>query len=413
MFFHRTRRTCVLVPAILITFPLYFIIFLLYKENFPGFHTAKKLVKANVIEIDDNDSQTTKPMNNPYFMGKEEESSIQEETLEMKLNEIREKEEPFAFIPDISNGNLLQDIDTGEIVPNRDQSAKQIFFVETSHPEGGFLEINPREACAIESAAKMHPEYLIYVLFAGRIAIDLNGNSTKIVRNLLEANKNVHFRRLDVVKFAEGTPMEVFFKSGRYKNSKHLPTHLADILRLVTLWKYGGLYFDLDVVVIKNHAELGESFLVKSLNRMLMSGTMQFGGHGIGHTFVEDCLKDLVKHFRGGSWAGNGPDLVTRRMQALCGTRILTEMTEERCQGMKVLEMKLFLPIWYPSHKMYFASSYSNKVFKMVENSYTAHIFNHMNHHLKLRKGWKAGYLNLAEKYCPVVYGTLDDGDPF
>lgn len=415
MYFHRTRRTCVLISAIWITLPLYLLIFLFHKTYLPEFNRKRKL-EINNLANSTYDSVPFTLDTPPYYNG---EPTTREPFLGLTDEDINRLDESFdenvfAVTVDISKGELLQDVDTADVVPHRDLSAKQIFFVETSHPEGGFLEINAREACAIESAAKMHPDYNIYVLFVGRIAIDPNGNCTKMVRNLIKANPNVYFRRIDIEQFSKTTPMEKFFESGRYKNSKHLSVHLADILRLVALWRYGGLYFDLDVVVIRNHKELGENFLAATTNIMLMSGTMQFSGNGVGHVFVDECLKDLDKHFRGGSWGGNGPDLVTRQMKKFCGTRNTTEMTEERCQGMKVLDKSLFLPIWYPSHKLYFAPSFAKRIASLVESkSFTAHIFNHMNHHFKLFKGGKAAYLTLAESYCPVVYGTLDTGDPF
>lgn len=38
---------------------------------------------------------------------------------------------------------------------------------------------------------------------------------------------------------------------------------MSDILRLTVLYKYGGLYFDTDVVVLKNMDELPANFLGK------------------------------------------------------------------------------------------------------------------------------------------------------
>ncbi|XP_063709148.1 lactosylceramide 4-alpha-galactosyltransferase-like [Culicoides brevitarsis] len=311
----------------------------------------------------------------------------------------------------------LQDVDTATdgVIPARNSSAYQIFFLETSYPEGGFLNITPREACAVESAAKMHPHHNIYLLFVGNITINSALNCTKIVKNVLRDNPNVFLRKLDYVEFSKGTPMEDFFKKNKnFKESKFFKTHLADMLRLITLYKYGGLYFDLDVVVLKNFEELGENFVARAEGPFMMSGTLQFSSKGIGHIFAENCLKDLAKHYRPGIWGAQGPELITRQMKRICGVNSVNDMTVERCKGIKIFERSKFLPVPYTNHKKYFAPKLTARMVKHVEkSSFTAHIFSKMNRHFKLFKGDKAAYLSLAEKYCPVVYNTLDVGDPF
>lgn len=385
MVFYRVRRSCILVSSILIVLPLYVLIFFLCNTGPMLYIQPKASLKELFLNAFDSST----------YIKSQQQEAIQ------------------IISDDINDDELLQDVDRADIIPQRDSSSKQIFFIETSHPEGGYLNINAREACAIESAALMHPDYKIFVLFAGRIAIDANNNCSIMINNMFKEYHNIHFRRINPMEFSKNSPMESFFKTDKIKSSKHLPTHLADILRLVTLYKYGGLYFDLDVVVVKSLAELGENFLGASTNKMLMSGTLQLSGNGIGHEFAEACLKDIAKHYRGGTWAGNGPDVVTRGMQKFCETVWVDQMTADQCKGLRALPKKTFLPIWYPSHKIYFAPSYARLAYKLVENSYTAHIFNHMNYHLKLFKGGRAPYLTLAEKYCPVVYDTLNNGDPF
>lgn len=308
----------------------------------------------------------------------------------------------------------LQEVDFADIVPQKENSATQMFFLETSHPEGGSLRLAPRDACAIESAAQLHPNYNIFVFFVGDIFFDSRENCTKIVNNLLENNKNVIFRKLDVQKFSVGTPMEEFFKGNSYKESKNYLNHLSDLLRFTALWKYGGLYFDLDVVVVKNVDDLGENFVVAATKKSLMSGTLRVSSEGVGHRFVERCVNYLAKHYRANSFTGNGPDVVTGATRNFCGTKNISEMTEEKCQGMKVLDKILFLPIWYTGHKLFFYKRYAKKLADFVENnSYTAHIFSRMNRHMRLEKGAEAAYFILAEKYCPVVYNTLEIGETF
>lgn len=83
--------------------------------------------------------------------------------------------------------------------------------------------------------------------------------TTNIVRlnhtSLVDAIRdygNVHLRFLNLNEFAEATPLESFIHSDKLKKSKYRISHTSDVLRFLTLWKFGGTYLDLDVIVAKN-----------------------------------------------------------------------------------------------------------------------------------------------------------------
>jgi lactosylceramide 4-alpha-galactosyltransferase len=129
---------------------------------------------------------------------------------------------------------------------------KSIFFHETScgsSSQGG-LVLTARQACAVESAAKMNPDLEVYLLFTAPINL---GNSTlknKVVSQLL-SYPNIHVRRLHFEKYFTGSPLEEWYKGGALKASRWPQSHASDVLRFLTLWKYGGTYMDLDVVVTR------------------------------------------------------------------------------------------------------------------------------------------------------------------
>ena len=127
---------------------------------------------------------------------------------------------------------------------------RSIFFHETScasSVQGGIV-LTARQACAVESAAKMNPEMDVYLLFTAPINL---GNATvksKIVSQLL-SYPNVHVRHLNFERYFVGSPLEEWYKEGALKASRWPRSHASDVLRFLTLWKYGGTYLDLDVVV--------------------------------------------------------------------------------------------------------------------------------------------------------------------
>lgn len=56
---------------------------------------------------------------------------------------------------------------------------------------------------------------------------------------------------ITVEEYVKETIAESFFQSGNFSKTKYFKIHLSDVLRLVTLWKYGGIYLDLDMIVLQ------------------------------------------------------------------------------------------------------------------------------------------------------------------
>jgi hypothetical protein len=55
------------------------------------------------------------------------------------------------------------------------------------------------------------------------------------------------------VQLAQGTPMAAWaIRLNEWKSGPFYYAHLADALRLLTLYRYGGVYFDTDVIFFKS-----------------------------------------------------------------------------------------------------------------------------------------------------------------
>jgi hypothetical protein len=133
---------------------------------------------------------------------------------------------------------------------------RHIIFIETgcllsgSHgPEYLGLSLYKRQACAIESAAKMNPEYKIYLIYSCPINGKLE-DSSEHVRQIF-AYPNVRLWRLDMTRYFSRTPLEKWDFRVAMASSSWPREHSSDVLRLLTLWKYGGTYLDLDVMIRK------------------------------------------------------------------------------------------------------------------------------------------------------------------
>lgn len=137
--------------------------------------------------------------------------------------------------------NSLLELDPKEVTKN------SIFFIETSCNHKHGINLNLRQGCAIESAAKLNPNLKIFVIFVAPSYI----NHISDVTNQLKTYKNVNLRHINFVKYANNTPLQDFVISNTIFTSHWPVSHSSDLLRFLTLWKFGGTYLDLDVVLMK------------------------------------------------------------------------------------------------------------------------------------------------------------------
>jgi hypothetical protein len=133
---------------------------------------------------------------------------------------------------------------------------RHIIFLETScvlnnsipGKQSG-LAITPRQACAVASAANTNPDTMIYLLHTCSIVGSL-GDSPEFVKHMLSCG-NVRIWKLVISDYIKGTPLETWDVMGKILSSRWPLSHASDILRFITLWKYGGTYLDMDFVFRK------------------------------------------------------------------------------------------------------------------------------------------------------------------
>lgn len=150
-------------------------------------------------------------------------------------------------------GNALPDV---EDEPAAARGAA-IFFHETSclSSRVGAVTLTPRQACAVESAARANPGVPVFLLMTAPVApAPADANSTvrwSAAARQLSHYPNVKVRHLRLDDYVRETPLEQWYRGGALRASRWPRSHASDVLRFLTLWKFGGTYLDLDVVVTK------------------------------------------------------------------------------------------------------------------------------------------------------------------
>lgn len=205
-----------------------------------------------------------------------------------------------ATLPDIS-----------EVEPKK---GKSIFFHESSCRSylADKIELTARQACAVESAALWNPDFEVYLLFVSPGVLKFENTTSDIYLQTIMSYDNVKLMHLDYKEYTKGTPVEALYASGKLERSKYSTAHSSDVLRFLTLWKYGGIYFDLDVITKRSFRDVPLNFAGMETETEIGSAVLSFSPDGEGHDYVESCLEDLGNNYQGEDWAYNGPGVITR-----------------------------------------------------------------------------------------------------
>lgn len=148
-----------------------------------------------------------------------------------------------------------------------------------------------RQACSIESAAKLNPNRDVYILFVTPVGFVKEPESPIIAA--LKSYQNIHFRNVDIYEFSKNTPAEQWIKQDRIFTSAFFVAHLSDYLRLIALFKFGGIYQDLDFVNIKSFDSLPPNFAPQETPSCayINNSVLGFESNDVGHTIVERILR--------------------------------------------------------------------------------------------------------------------------
>ena len=130
---------------------------------------------------------------------------------------------------------------------------------------------------------------------------------------LTEAGYSIEVKPYNLAEMVNNTPAHTF--SGEcIRNAsmgKFWYSHESDLLRLLVLYKFGGVYIDTDVILVRSFEDLVWNVVAweDSEQTMLNNAVMKFEK---GHMFLGLCLKEFSKNYNGSIWGANGPRLLTR-----------------------------------------------------------------------------------------------------
>ncbi|XP_049803114.1 lactosylceramide 4-alpha-galactosyltransferase-like isoform X1 [Schistocerca nitens] len=273
-----------------------------------------------------------------------------------------------------------------------ERGAANIFFIETTCAieDLPWMGLRPRQACAVESAVRHNPGRPIYVLHTCEAPTSdtwLPAGATAV--------------HVVLAEFLRDTPLYgPLIENGNLAASRWPVHHASDVMRLVALWKYGGLYLDLDFVILRNLSKMGENWIAAESNYTLANGAMHMSSlpGSAGKELANTYMETLRTEFDGQQWTSNGGAILMKLLLQRCN--VTKVMVMRNCRGFRVLGPALLYPVPFQIWRKYFSEEDTNSTLAAMHRAYAAHMWNKLSEEAGVVPQ-NSAYAKLARENCP------------
>ena len=299
----------------------------------------------------------------------------------------------------------------GELCRADSVAEKRIFFIETS----GQKCLRPRQACAVESAAITNPNMSIYVYMSLKPppgipevddgdGLERHCHTMDVIRKL----PNVQVIYEDLMKHFVGTPLEKLVVNGTFEKSRFAYQHMGDALRIAMLHKYGGIYLDLDVVVLRSLSCL----------RNTVGQVVSWGKSGIengilifdkGHQLLTFFMRLMTQIYDPNYRETIGPTGFLQAVRVYCNfpEGNFDEFGQffvcHNNWNITVLYIQAFFPIQFLERPRYFAENFPLSELNNFQTSYAAHVYD-SGHGARVPES--SLYAFISQRFCPAIYSA-------
>lgn len=324
------------------------------------------------------------------------------------------------FIPNVTeiadsqeDDSFCHKTDLSDVVVN--ENKPRIFFLETS----GECCLTPRQACSVESAIRTNPNanIILYMNTASSLTAHMREKGKKdfygqkrscaATKSLFTTWPNAKLIRTNLINYLKGTRLWTIVEDGLLHQSSTPFAHVSDMVRIAILWKYGGVYLDLDCFSLKSldslHNTLGMSDV---LPNWIENGVVAFQSK---HPFLRYLMAYMVLEFKPYLFTSIGPGTVSNAVQDFCERDDLVAGEPMICHNNISLTLQ--------SHQAFYligSSNYDRELFfrpnrkeaeeyfqMLMSNSFVSHVY---DAETKEHISENSLYGILANKFCPSTY---------
>lgn len=285
----------------------------------------------------------------------------------------------------------------------------RIFFHETS----GNHELSLIQCCSVESAARHHPNRPVQLFIRppeNCFNNSLNLSSSTFYNptwlQVLSQYPNLSVILLNEKNFFFGTLMEDWYRKKEWRKSKFKSAHLSDYLRILSLYKGGGLYLDLDILTLKPYnGAMFRNFLVYGSARMdhISNGAMHLE---FGHWMSKEIMQVITKEYDPESYIFHGPDAVGEVMKNFCGLKA-GNPDSNQCDDIQLLTDSYFYPIPSIISSVLFqedGNTTHEETIAYIKKGFGLHWWNSLSQlHKPIKMQSNQIITILAHEHCPIT----------
>ncbi|XWS67213.1 hypothetical protein CRYUN_Cryun05aG0268600 [Craigia yunnanensis] len=167
----------------------------------------------------------------------------------------------------------------------------------------------PREFSAVDSLFNASPKGCLMILSP---SLD-SRQGYRILKPLINDLFKVLALTPDLPFLVKNTPAESWLDEMKNGNKDpgniSLSYNLSNLIRLAILYKYGGVYLDVDFIILKDFTALRNAIGAQSIHRITRKWTRINGAAMIfndDHPLLHDFLEEFAITFDGSKWGHNG-----------------------------------------------------------------------------------------------------------
>ncbi|AEE74709.1 putative glycosyltransferase, DXD sugar-binding, alpha 1,4-glycosyltransferase [Arabidopsis thaliana] len=246
-----------------------------------------------------------------------------------------------------------------------------------------------REILSVESVFKSHARGCLMILSSTMDSLQ----GFRILKPFLDRGYRVMAVTPDLPFLLKDTAGESWLEeiqTGKRDPGKiSLAQNLSNLMRLAYLFKFGGVYLDTDMIVLKSFKTLRNVIGAQTLEPVSRNWTRLNNAVLIfdkNHPFLLKSIEEFALTFNGNVWGHNGPYLVSRVARAVEGTD---------GYNFTILTPPAFYPVnWVEIEKLFKVPRTEKdskrvqvKVLEMQKRSYGLHLWNKFSRKFEIEQG--------------------------
>ncbi|XP_057812083.1 uncharacterized protein At4g19900 [Salvia miltiorrhiza] len=248
-----------------------------------------------------------------------------------------------------------------------------------------------RQQRGLESVLHHHPDACV-VVFSETIELNFFSGFVKDGYKVAVVMPNLD-------ELLKDTPTHIFASVWHeWKKTKYYPVHYSELIRLASIYKYGGIYLDSDIVVSKPLSELNNTVGYEDElgGKTLNGAVMVFRKHS---PFILSCLEEFYASYDDAQLRWNGADLLTRVANQFLSNKGIADVNAD----LLLQPASVFFPFDCNIISRYFTAPQTE-----IEKHEQDHLFNKVMHQSVTVHLWNSATSALIPESGSLVFRLLN-----